>query len=476
MLLTRATDNRLKTFFTNGEVRYGDAPFQGKGFRSLGQEAIYAAGIRLRRGEPLPQGRRPGRATSIAPLIRDLGVALAMRPEPETVRHGAVGADGQGRPADERQGSAHRRSRLRHPARRRAARHRRADDRRHGPGVRARGIRARGAVLHRRRRLVARRVARGDQPVRGARSCRRCSASRTTRPRCRRRCAISPRSACSPTRRPATAFPGITIDGTDPDAIAAAFAWAVERARAGHGPGADRARVRCACAATRITTTCCISARIRRRRGTTRRSAERATRTASATRTGPRAIRLPRMPRGSKPTALIDAGAARRDEARGRSAGRARRRSCVDRRALAGAGRCGRRRVRRRTAARPRRSARPSVRGADRARHGAAAARAGAPFDRKGSTFLEGVMLGVARRAARRSRACSSSARTSAARTATRSCCCGRCSRSSAIASSIRRSPKAPCSAPASAPRSPASGRSARCSSTTSSRPASTSS
>ena len=44
MLLTRATDNRLKTFFTSGEVRYRDAPFQGKGFRSLGQEAIYAAG------------------------------------------------------------------------------------------------------------------------------------------------------------------------------------------------------------------------------------------------------------------------------------------------------------------------------------------------------------------------------------------------------------------------------------------------
>jgi hypothetical protein len=50
MILTRATDNRLKTFFTSGEVRFGESPFQGKGFRSLGQEAIYAAGIRLRRG------------------------------------------------------------------------------------------------------------------------------------------------------------------------------------------------------------------------------------------------------------------------------------------------------------------------------------------------------------------------------------------------------------------------------------------
>ena len=31
-------------------------------------------------------------------------------------------------------------------------------------------------------------------------------------------------------------IPGITLDGTDPEAIAAAFAWAADRARAGHGP------------------------------------------------------------------------------------------------------------------------------------------------------------------------------------------------------------------------------------------------
>ena len=30
--------------------------------------------------------------------------------------------------------------------------------------------------------------------------------------------------------------PGITLDGTDPDAIASGFAWAAERARAGMGP------------------------------------------------------------------------------------------------------------------------------------------------------------------------------------------------------------------------------------------------
>jgi 2-oxoisovalerate dehydrogenase E1 component len=86
MVLTRATDNRLKTFFTSGEVRYGDAPFQGKGFRSLGQEAIYAAAIRFRRGETY---REAGawHGDVIAPLIRDLGAVLAMSPHETMVRY-----------------------------------------------------------------------------------------------------------------------------------------------------------------------------------------------------------------------------------------------------------------------------------------------------------------------------------------------------------------------------------------------------
>ena len=85
MVLTRATDTRLKTLFTGGEVRYGESAFQGKGFRSLGQEAIYAAGIRLRRGEAFRSGN-DWQGDVVAPLIRDLGVTLAMRPDAETVR------------------------------------------------------------------------------------------------------------------------------------------------------------------------------------------------------------------------------------------------------------------------------------------------------------------------------------------------------------------------------------------------------
>jgi len=86
MILTRAVDNRLKQFFSSGEIQYGSAGFQGKGFRSLGQEAIYAAGIRLRRGAAYRDPKRGWQGDVVGPIIRDLGVALAMRPEPATVR------------------------------------------------------------------------------------------------------------------------------------------------------------------------------------------------------------------------------------------------------------------------------------------------------------------------------------------------------------------------------------------------------
>ena len=56
MILTRAIDNRLKAFFNGSEVRHNGVPFQGKGFRSLGQEAIYAAAIRLKRGAAFYSG------------------------------------------------------------------------------------------------------------------------------------------------------------------------------------------------------------------------------------------------------------------------------------------------------------------------------------------------------------------------------------------------------------------------------------
>src|SRR6266850_7009173 len=86
MILTRATDNRLKALFLGGEVRYGANAFQGKGFRSLGQEAIYGAAIRLQRGSRYRSADGRWQGDVIGPMIRDLGATLAMRPEPVTVR------------------------------------------------------------------------------------------------------------------------------------------------------------------------------------------------------------------------------------------------------------------------------------------------------------------------------------------------------------------------------------------------------
>src|SRR5258706_10447876 len=76
IVLTRAVDNQLKQIFLTGELRWREASFQGKGFRSLGQEAIFGAALRLRRGvEWAKEGRWTGDV--VGPLIRDLGVLLA---------------------------------------------------------------------------------------------------------------------------------------------------------------------------------------------------------------------------------------------------------------------------------------------------------------------------------------------------------------------------------------------------------------
>jgi 2-oxoisovalerate dehydrogenase E1 component len=86
MVLTRAVDNRLKQLFTSGEVSYQGVPFQGKGFRSLGQEAIYGAAIRLRRGAAWRDEAGNWNGDVVGPMIRDLGVALAMRSDADAVR------------------------------------------------------------------------------------------------------------------------------------------------------------------------------------------------------------------------------------------------------------------------------------------------------------------------------------------------------------------------------------------------------
>ncbi len=108
MLTTRHLDARLKKFFLSTEVKTpAGAVFQGKGFRSMGQEAIYAAAIRLRRVGPYFSTAKNGISAGedysgdyVAPMIRDLGLALAMGQTPYDVmaaQMGKVGKPTQGR-------------------------------------------------------------------------------------------------------------------------------------------------------------------------------------------------------------------------------------------------------------------------------------------------------------------------------------------------------------------------------------------
>jgi 2-oxoisovalerate dehydrogenase E1 component len=234
MVLTRATDNRLKTFFTGGEVRYGAGAFQGKGFRSLGQEAIYAAGIRLRRGEAF----RAGDAWTgdvIAPVIRDLGVAIAMRPDPETLRMVL------------------------------SAQMAKAGPPMHGKdlhiGDLAYGILPAAAPLaigtltisgmalafarEGSGRVALSFIGEGGSSLgEWHEAINLCAARRLPAVFCieNNQTALSTpvheQSAVRVFADKAAGYgiPGVTIDGTDPDEVAATFAWAVERARAGRGP------------------------------------------------------------------------------------------------------------------------------------------------------------------------------------------------------------------------------------------------
>ena len=86
MVLMRALDNRLKLLYLQGDVKYGSAGVQGKGFRSLGQEAIYAAGIRIRRGSLDRDGDGSWHGDVVCPLIRDNALVLAMHNDPWTIR------------------------------------------------------------------------------------------------------------------------------------------------------------------------------------------------------------------------------------------------------------------------------------------------------------------------------------------------------------------------------------------------------
>ena len=235
MILTRAVDNRLKAFFVSGEVRYRDTAFQGKGFRSLGQEAIYAAGIRLRRGARWRADDGSWRGDVVGPIIRDLGVALAMKPEPSTVRMVLNAQMGKaGPPMDGK--DLH------------------IGDFEWGilPAAAPLTIStlsiagmAMAFSLDRSERVAISFIGEGGSSLgEWHEAINLCAVRRLPAVFCIENnqtalsTPVSDQSAARTFADKAVGYgiPGITVDGTDPDAVAAAFAWAAGRAREGAGP------------------------------------------------------------------------------------------------------------------------------------------------------------------------------------------------------------------------------------------------
>ena len=235
MILTRAVDSRLKQFFLGGEVKYGSASFQGKGFRSLGQEAIYAAPLRFRRGPKYRSAEGKWTGDIVAPLIRDLGAALAMRGDNAAVRQilnaqmGKAGPPMDGRDlhiGDFDWGVLPATAPLSIST------------------LTATGMGC-GFAHEGTGRLSVCFIGEGGSSLgEWHEAINVCAARRWPVLFClqNNQTALSTpvveQSAVRVFADKAIGYgiPGVTIDGTDPEAIAATFAWAAERARAGQGP------------------------------------------------------------------------------------------------------------------------------------------------------------------------------------------------------------------------------------------------
>ena len=94
---TRALDETLKVLFTEGREAPDGTRFGGKGFRSTWQEGIVAAATPLVRQQDVPLDARPGAGYDgdlVAPMIRDVGLALAMGDTPLGVMAANLGKAG----------------------------------------------------------------------------------------------------------------------------------------------------------------------------------------------------------------------------------------------------------------------------------------------------------------------------------------------------------------------------------------------
>ncbi|NRB12616.1 MAG: hypothetical protein HRU44_05270 [Candidatus Thalassarchaeum sp.] len=90
---TRLVDEHLKDLSTNGIPTPDGGTFGGKGFRSTWQEGVVACASAMRRAIDIPEGER-ARADIVAPMIRDVGLALAMGQTPTEVFAAQMGKSG----------------------------------------------------------------------------------------------------------------------------------------------------------------------------------------------------------------------------------------------------------------------------------------------------------------------------------------------------------------------------------------------
>ena len=232
ILLTRAVDNQMKKMFLTGEIQYEGKGVQGKGFRSLGQEAIYAAALRLKRDACLFTGNS-WKGDVVAPLIRDLGIALAFIDDDVFVALNAQ-AGKQGLPLDGKDlhlGHAHRGVL---PAAAPLA----------ISTVTATG-QALAMKLLKQDRVALAFIGEGGSSLGEWHEAINLGAVRKLPIiyciQNNQTALSTPTDAQSAVRTFADkavgyGMPHVTIDGTDPEAIAAAYAWAANRARKGLGP------------------------------------------------------------------------------------------------------------------------------------------------------------------------------------------------------------------------------------------------
>ncbi len=94
MTRTRCLDAALKEIFTDGVETPDGGKFGGKGFRSTWQEGVVAVATALKRQPDAPKDARPGQGYDgdlVAPMIRDVGLSLAMGDTPLDVMAANLG-------------------------------------------------------------------------------------------------------------------------------------------------------------------------------------------------------------------------------------------------------------------------------------------------------------------------------------------------------------------------------------------------